>query len=416
MWPHRSHIVSPLTANTGAPKKGVKPPAFQWTPDTQKAFDQMKASMAADILCAYPDHNTLFHIFTDASDYQLGACIMQNSKTVAFYSKKLNSAQLNYTTIDKELLSVVATLQKFRSMLLGAELHVHTDHKHILSIGDSSQRRLRWISYVDEYGPELHYVEGPLNVIADTFSRLSRNDVSSPLVGKNAANIVSNSESDNEYDALYLPLLDDREILDCLLNLPCISSNKKRKKKNDKKARTLVTQYNQNHCQHNVTVEQCYLNLPKNMVEDNPLDLENIKERQDKDDRLTQSTVKHPTWYSSKIIKDVEDIPCYIKRGDNEANWRNALPKDLILPTIKWYHQVTGHPGSKRLYRQLSQRYYHKDLRQIVDHLNCDFYQRNKFDGTGFGFLPEREVRSIPFEECAVDLIEPRTVQVRGIP
>ena len=48
-------------------------------------------------------------------------------------------------------------------MLLGAELHVHTDHKNILNIGDSSQQRLRWISYVDEYGPELHYVEDPCN-------------------------------------------------------------------------------------------------------------------------------------------------------------------------------------------------------------------------------------------------------------
>ena len=79
----------------------------------------------------------------------------------------------------------------------------------------------------------------------------------------------------------------DREILDCLLNLPSISSNKKRKRKDNRKARTLVTQYNQNHCHHNVTVEQYYLNLHEDMVEDNPLDLENIKERQDKDDRLT---------------------------------------------------------------------------------------------------------------------------------
>ncbi len=70
-------------------------------------------------------------------------------------------------------------------MLLGAELHIHTDHKNILNIGDSSQWRLQWISYVDAYGPERCYVEGSSNVVADTFSRLSRKDtLASPAVGK----------------------------------------------------------------------------------------------------------------------------------------------------------------------------------------------------------------------------------------
>jgi hypothetical protein len=42
MWPHRSHILAPLTAQTGAPKKGEKARPFEWTPDMQQAFDQMK--------------------------------------------------------------------------------------------------------------------------------------------------------------------------------------------------------------------------------------------------------------------------------------------------------------------------------------------------------------------------------------
>ncbi len=52
----------------------------------------------------------------------------------------------------------------------------------------------------------------------------------------------------------------------------------------------------------------------------------------------------------------------------------------------------------------------------MVDNLNCDFCQRNLLDGKGYGFLPEHEAQSIPFEECTVDLIEPWTVQVRGRP
>jgi hypothetical protein len=44
-------------------------------------------------------------------------------------------------------------------------------------------------------------------------------------------------------------------------------------------------------------------------------------------------------------------------------------------------NQVTGHPGSKRLYGQLGQRNHHRDLRQMVDNFNCDFCQRNKLNG-----------------------------------
>ncbi len=142
---------------------------------------------------------------------------------------------MNYATIDKELLCVIATLREFRSMHFGAELHIHTDHRNILNVGNSSERRLRWISYVDEYGPTLHYVKGALHIIADTLSRLSRNDKdSSALMGKKAASVVSDSESTAEYSSL----IDEREIFECLLNLPCLHSKKKESKR-PKKQRKL---------------------------------------------------------------------------------------------------------------------------------------------------------------------------------
>ena len=51
--------------------------------------------MSADDLCAFPNHKKPFEMYTDALDYQLGACIMQDGKPIAYYSKILTGAQKN---------------------------------------------------------------------------------------------------------------------------------------------------------------------------------------------------------------------------------------------------------------------------------------------------------------------------------
>jgi hypothetical protein len=76
---------------------------------------------------------------------------------------------------------------------------------------------------------------------------------------------------------------------------------------------------------YDATVGQCYTNLPEDMFDDNPLDLENIKERQDHDEKLTQSVVKYPEWYSRKSINYVEDILCYTKPGYWTSRKQEAL-------------------------------------------------------------------------------------------
>ena len=84
----------------------------------QTAFHKMRLLIAADALVAYPDHNKRFDIYTDSSDYQLGACIVQEGRPVAYFNQKLSKAQRNYIPVEKEMLSIVATLEDFRSMLL----------------------------------------------------------------------------------------------------------------------------------------------------------------------------------------------------------------------------------------------------------------------------------------------------------
>ncbi len=71
-------------------------------------------------------------------------------------------------------------------------------------------------------------------MMADTFSRLLRSYVSSPLVGKKAANAVSNSESNSRNELSHSLLMDEGDIIDCLMNLPCLYSRKKEGKETNK--------------------------------------------------------------------------------------------------------------------------------------------------------------------------------------
>ena len=135
----------------------------------------MKQLISKETLLTYPDFKLPFEIHTDASQVQLGACISQAGKPVAFYSRKLNPAQTRYTTTERELLSIVETLKEFRNILLGQEIIIHTDHENLTFKHFNSDRVMRWRLFIEEYSPNLRYIKGSHNVVADALSRLPKN-------------------------------------------------------------------------------------------------------------------------------------------------------------------------------------------------------------------------------------------------
>ena len=132
--------------------------------------------LGREVLLAYPDFNALFEIYTDSSKLQIAAIISQKGKPIAFYLQKMNSAQQNYTTTEKELLSIVATLKEFRDILLGHHITVYTDHKNLTDNVFNTERVIRWRLIINEFGPELKYIKGEKNVFANALSCLEMSD------------------------------------------------------------------------------------------------------------------------------------------------------------------------------------------------------------------------------------------------
>ena len=344
MWPRRSHILAPLTEQTGAKR-------FLWTPPMQAAFDTMKQLLAADVHLAYPDPNKPYNIETDASDLQLGAVIKQDGRPVAYFSRKLSAAQRNYTTMEKELLSIVEVLKEFRSMLLGTVIHVHTDHKNLTYANLNTQRVLRWRLFIEEFRCHFHYLPGASNVLADFLSRC-------PLQEEKSA------DPTDGFDLFFstIPL-------------------------------------------------EVYLNAPVNTP--NPTNYQLIAQLQQASPGLVALHQHDPLRYPMHPFGNRQLICYQPPHSPNFTiyipdellpaliRWYHYVTghagQTRLLQTIasRWYH-----PQLRVAVNNLVR--------------SCEVCQRYKQSGPGYGLLPPREAVVQPFYEVAVDLVGPWTIRVNN--
>ena len=109
----------------------------------------MKALMTHEYIDKYPDYTKPFEIYTDDSDYQLGATIIRDGSPIVYWSKKLIDTQCNYTTTEEELLAIIMCLKEYCKILQGGVIHVYTDHKNLTFNTLSIQRVLFWRMSMD---------------------------------------------------------------------------------------------------------------------------------------------------------------------------------------------------------------------------------------------------------------------------
>lgn len=416
MWPKRSHILAPLTKLTSTKE------TFIWTPDCEKAFKEMKALAATDAIQYYPDHNLPFVVETDASDYQLGAVIKQNNRPVAYFSRKLNSAQRNYTTIEKELLSVVETFREFRDILLGARITVYTDHKNLTGTLTQyqTQRVARWRLLLEEFGPQLLYKKGEQNVVADALSRVpcrSTTENASSLKRESTdlrqnksssnTNVRDDTQEQKKISVDYCPR--NRQVTNTTTN--STDSNETSAEsynhdvcENGKVART-------HDCRNSIVIDDealvdCLMMYPRFDTKGRlPFHFKTIAQYQDEDQNLTANVQQYPAMYKKDKLGNHDLI--WIKSHENK-DWRIAIADAMLKPLIKWFHLSTMHAmGSTRLLNTIARNFYHPKLAEEVTKYitSCAICQKDKTTSKEYGHLAPRDAETMPWEEVHLDSI-----------
>ena len=221
---------------------------------------------------------------------------MQGRKPIAFYSRKLNKAQRNYTVGECEMLSIVETLRAYRNILLGHDVIIYTDHKNLVNdkTRHESARIQCWVWLLEEFGPTFKYLPGADNPVADALSRLDQDG--SP----------NNGEDNNPAT--------------CFTSLECDFNN------------PFLEEYEE-HLAENV--------FSGTMDKDDvlyPLSVHTIRDAQHKDCELLKK-LETKTGYSDTVLEGT-DLITYKDRI--------YIPQSLRNNVVEWYHCMLGHPGVKR--------------------------------------------------------------------
>ena len=349
MWVRRSHVLAPLASLTSKTTK------WKWGPKEQEAFDTMKKIIAKETLLAYPDFNDEFVIHTDASHTQLGAVISQKGKPIAFYSRKLKPEQTRYTTTERELLSIVETLKEFRNILLGQKIVVHTDHKNLTCKNFNTERVMRWRLILEEYGPELKYIKGEHNVVADALSRLGMRRETADTDSQPSPTSVVGGENANY--SLYLA--------------------------------------------------DAYAAGDEDFPTDFPLSYPEIQRKQESDAAIKKLLRDHADSYKKETFRRGTKVYTLVTKDG-----KIVLPKALQKKAVEWYHQVLMHPGETRTELTMGQHYTWKGMRKTVQDVcqRCQACQLNKPKLRKLGHLPPKIPTEIPWDTLCIDLIGPYTI------
>lgn len=167
-----STIIAPLTRLT---QKNVK---FIWTEECNKSFELIKNQLVSAPILTCPDFSKPFVLQTDASAFGIGAVLTQQfedgEKVISYLSRSLTRSERNYSTTERECLSVIWAVEKLRYYLEGTQFTVITDHASLVwlhNLKDPSGRLARWAVRLQPFNFRIIHRKGKENIVPDYLSR-----------------------------------------------------------------------------------------------------------------------------------------------------------------------------------------------------------------------------------------------------
>ena len=168
----------PNLSTVAAPLRDLTRKEVAWTWDVihKEALRQVKKLVSSPAMLKLYDPHSEVTLSVDASQYGLGACIMQDGVPVAYASRTLTDSHKRYAQIEKEMMAIEFGLHRFHQYIYGQTVTMETDHLPLLGvmrkpIADISPRlqRMRLKCLYCDF--QLVHKPGRELIIADTRSR-----------------------------------------------------------------------------------------------------------------------------------------------------------------------------------------------------------------------------------------------------
>lgn len=363
-----------------------------WDTPQQIAFDELKQSLVSEPILRAPDFNIPFEIHSDASNEGLGAVLVQrelkegktldvstsqtylksivgsNEFIISYASRSLKKHEKNYSITEKECLSVIFAIEKFRQYIELMHFYVITDHialKWLQSLEQPTDRLARWVTKLSQYRFTVIHKKGTLHRVPDALSRIPYINLTVNETKETC--IVTRSRSDLTPS---VPKLQPEE------NVP---------EKNTRKPVGLF--------------------IPKL--------------------KFTYANLKD-TWFLSlrtKIENSPESYPKYHVVGPkiyriwknhdtNESSHLEVVPKDYRMKLIYAYHNspLGGHLGAKKTLYNIKKRYFWVNMEVDVSHyvlccLDCQAYKSK--NTTPVNTMSDMPRMMSPGDCFAIDIVGP---------